>query len=412
MTKVRFCRPASRNSRGQARRSRFIRPPTRLQEKEHSDRRRFTGPRLSALRQRRCGDRRTSPAFVTYRVATHVSVPALGRERDILREVKVRTRDDSAVIVDLPGGGTQLGRGFPITPSFDALSYFVLHWKIGIHQDVTSYVSDVQPLHYDDSSGEYRRRRRLSAASIQGVLRERFERRSGWENPRYARAVRLRQKASGKAGQHLLSRGTLHRQRLGSACRGDLQRRRRHSLYDRLRHVQGHWLVRHVHYEETLHGPLHIGRLHFSADAVYDGFAFPAVCARSAARLMRAAVYAGTGGPEVIALRELPDPVCGSDDALVEVAFAGLNRADILDRMGVYGGGKRANEVVPGLEFSGTVREVGAHVTNVRAGSARFAAWLPGGAHAELLVAQAQTLAVLPDGRQPRSRVRRFPRRS
>jgi hypothetical protein len=30
-----------------------------------------------------------------------------------------------------------------------------------------------------------------------------------------------------------------------------------------------------VHYEETLHGPLRVGRLHFSADAIYDEFAFP-----------------------------------------------------------------------------------------------------------------------------------------
>lgn len=112
---------------------------------------------------------------------------------------------------------------------------------------------------------------------------------------------------------------------------------------------------------------------------------------------MRAVVYAGTGGPEVIALRELPEPACGSDDALVEVAFAGLNRADILERMGVYGGGKRAHEVVPGLEFSGIVREVGSHVTNVRVGQA-VCGLVPGGAHAELLVTQAQTLAALPDG--------------
>jgi hypothetical protein len=39
--------------------------------------------------------------------------------------------------------------------------------------------------------------------------------------------------------------------------------------------VQGHWLVTHAHYEETLHGPLNIGRLHVIADATYDKFAFP-----------------------------------------------------------------------------------------------------------------------------------------
>ena len=39
--------------------------------------------------------------------------------------------------------------------------------------------------------------------------------------------------------------------------------------------VQGHYVVTHGHYEETLHGPLHIGRLHVIADADYDQFAFP-----------------------------------------------------------------------------------------------------------------------------------------
>jgi hypothetical protein len=39
---------------------------------------------------------------------------------------------------------------------------------------------------------------------------------------------------------------------------------------------EDHWLVTHAHYEETLHGPLRIGRLHVSADAVYDDFSFPA----------------------------------------------------------------------------------------------------------------------------------------
>ncbi len=110
---------------------------------------------------------------------------------------------------------------------------------------------------------------------------------------------------------------------------------------------------------------------------------------------MRAAVYVGTGGAEVIAIRDVPEPVCGTDDALVEVAFAGLNRADVLDRMGVYGGGKRASEVVPGLEFSGIVREVGAHVKNLHPGQ-HVCGLVAGGAHAELLATQAQTLAVLP----------------
>jgi putative PIG3 family NAD(P)H quinone oxidoreductase len=110
---------------------------------------------------------------------------------------------------------------------------------------------------------------------------------------------------------------------------------------------------------------------------------------------MRAVVYSGKGGVETIAVREMPDPVCGSDDALIEVAFAGLNRADILERLGVYGGA-RPHEVVPGLEFSGVVRQTGANVKKVRAGQ-RVCGLVAGGAHASLVAVQAQALALVPD---------------
>ena len=82
---------------------------------------------------------------------------------------------------------------------------------------------------------------------------------------------------------------------------------------------------------------------------------------------MRAIAYEGAGGPEVIRLRDLPAPEPGSDDALVEVAYAGLNRADILERMGFYPSPLGAG-ATPGLEFSGVVRGTGRNVKNVNAG--------------------------------------------
>jgi len=95
-----------------------------------------------------------APPFVTYRVNTHVSAPTIGKERDVLRAVSVRTRDDLAVLQDLPQGRNALGHGFPVTPSFDALSYFTLSWRVGAHTEVTSYVHDVTPLTYPDVSKE------------------------------------------------------------------------------------------------------------------------------------------------------------------------------------------------------------------------------------------------------------------
>jgi NADPH2:quinone reductase len=109
---------------------------------------------------------------------------------------------------------------------------------------------------------------------------------------------------------------------------------------------------------------------------------------------VRAAFYDGKGGPEVIAIREVPEPVLGSDDALVAVAFAGLNRADLLERRGDYPSpaGPGAS---PGLEFSGVVRAVGSRVTTVAPGD-RVCGLVPAGAHAERLATHALALAKVP----------------
>jgi putative PIG3 family NAD(P)H quinone oxidoreductase len=104
---------------------------------------------------------------------------------------------------------------------------------------------------------------------------------------------------------------------------------------------------------------------------------------------MRAARYHGAGGGEVIALEDVPAPEPGSDEALVEVAYAGLNRADVLERMGRYPspGGPNA---IPGMEYSGIVRAVGASVRGLAPG-ARVCGLTGAGAHAEFLSVTALT---------------------
>jgi len=111
---------------------------------------------------------------------------------------------------------------------------------------------------------------------------------------------------------------------------------------------------------------------------------------------MRAILYEGAGGPEVIAIREVPTPEPGSDDAQVQVAYVGLNRADTLERKGHYPSplGKGA---LPGLEFSGVVSKIGANVKSVKPGDRVFGL-VPGAAHAEYLITQALTLSLVPEG--------------
>ena len=113
--------------------------------------------------------------------------------------------------------------------------------------------------------------------------------------------------------------------------------------------------------------------------------------------MMRAIVYGGTGGIEVVSVRDdVAEPEVGSDDALVEVAFAGLNRADVLERRGMYAVPPGAVST-PGMEYSGIVRAIGSRVRNVALGD-RVCGLVVSGAFAERLSANAHVLSKVPDG--------------
>ncbi|MCZ2110270.1 MAG: NAD(P)H-quinone oxidoreductase [Dehalococcoidia bacterium] len=112
---------------------------------------------------------------------------------------------------------------------------------------------------------------------------------------------------------------------------------------------------------------------------------------------MKAIVITKPGGPEVLELRELPDPVAGPDDLLIRVRAAALNRADILQRMGGYPqpGPKPAFDI-PGLECAGEVVHVGARVQGFTEGD-RVMALLPGEGYAELVAAPSRLVMKVPE---------------
>ena len=70
---------------------------------------------------------------------------------------------------------------------------------------------------------------------------------------------------------------------------------------------------------------------------------------------MRAVVLHSHGGPEVLTIEEVASPVPGPDEVVVQVAATALNRADVLQRMGLYPDPRRIQPEIPGLEFAGTV---------------------------------------------------------
>jgi putative PIG3 family NAD(P)H quinone oxidoreductase len=77
---------------------------------------------------------------------------------------------------------------------------------------------------------------------------------------------------------------------------------------------------------------------------------------------MRAIVYTGVGGTEVIALREVATPTPTEGQVRVRVVATALNRADIVQRLGAYPAPPGAVQDIPGLEFAGVVDAVGSGV--------------------------------------------------
>lgn len=111
---------------------------------------------------------------------------------------------------------------------------------------------------------------------------------------------------------------------------------------------------------------------------------------------MRAAVITEPGGPEVFRIQEIPDPIPGPEDVLVEVKATALNRADLLQRRGRYPAPLGIRGDVPGLEMAGVVLSVGDLVEGFSEGDRVFGL-LGGGGYAEKVITNYSMLAHIPD---------------
>jgi putative PIG3 family NAD(P)H quinone oxidoreductase len=111
---------------------------------------------------------------------------------------------------------------------------------------------------------------------------------------------------------------------------------------------------------------------------------------------MKAVVITEFGGPDVLQLRDVPDPVVGPGEVVIDVAATAVNRADLLQRAGHYPPPPDAPDW-PGLECSGTISAVGAGVSQWKLGD-QVCALLSGGGYAERVVVPAGQLLPLPTG--------------
>ncbi|MBN9743271.1 NADPH:quinone oxidoreductase [Amycolatopsis sp. A1MSW2902] len=111
---------------------------------------------------------------------------------------------------------------------------------------------------------------------------------------------------------------------------------------------------------------------------------------------MKAVVIKEPGGPEVLEWTEVDDPSPAEGEVVVDVAASALNRADVMQRMGLYPVPPGASPY-PGLEVSGRISALGPGVTGWQAGD-EVCALLTGGGYAEKVAVPAGQLLTVPRG--------------
>ncbi|AZM89997.1 NAD(P)H-quinone oxidoreductase [Streptomyces sp. W1SF4] len=111
---------------------------------------------------------------------------------------------------------------------------------------------------------------------------------------------------------------------------------------------------------------------------------------------MHAITIEQPGGPEALVWAEVPDPVAGEGEVLVEVVASAVNRADVLQRQGFYDPPPGASPH-PGLECSGRIVELGPGVSGWAVGD-EVCALLSGGGYAQRVAVPAGQLLPVPEG--------------
>jgi putative PIG3 family NAD(P)H quinone oxidoreductase len=111
---------------------------------------------------------------------------------------------------------------------------------------------------------------------------------------------------------------------------------------------------------------------------------------------MRVIEVSQPGGPDVLVIGERPTPSVAAGEVLIKVAAAGVNRPDVMQRLGKYPPPPGAPDTI-GLEVAGTIAEVASDVREWRVGD-QVCALVAGGGYAEYCVAPAPQCLPVPNG--------------
>lgn len=215
-----------------------------------------------------------APAYVTYDVNVRARAPSMNQDRTVLRHVETRTSDDLAVVQDLPQGRNVLARSFPLSPVFDALSYFRFEWHVTARGTLDAYVTDVTPLRYVLTPQQANTD--VFVASL-----------------RYYRATYAPDSSDAPNGVSHINlaaydfvkaegaRNTLYYTDIyvdnASGLPVDVRMAGASGLILDVRYTaaDNHVVVDTVHYEETISVPLGVARFHVLSDAKFSHYAFP-----------------------------------------------------------------------------------------------------------------------------------------
>jgi hypothetical protein len=219
---------------------------------------------------------RARPAFVTYHVTAHLSIPSLNKQRTIERLVKARTSDDKAILQDLPKGREQITHAFPLLPTFDALSYFTLTGTVNYRDALESYVHDVTPLTYDNPGANKGAdadvvviRLRAYRATFAPDSSDAPDGKTHITLDPYQFVEAQASKDNFFFNDMVCDNTTKLPLHIGFQGADGLSFAVDYTTAD------GNWVVNHAHYEQTQFAPMRIGRVHAVVDADFSDFTFP-----------------------------------------------------------------------------------------------------------------------------------------
>jgi NADPH2:quinone reductase len=113
---------------------------------------------------------------------------------------------------------------------------------------------------------------------------------------------------------------------------------------------------------------------------------------------MKAIHITKSGGPEVLQLQETPIPKPEKNQVLIKVKAAGVNRSDVITRQNINAYGKvMSGTIIPGLEVSGEIIEIGADVTDKKIGD-KVCALIASGGYAEYVAVDSTHCLSVPEG--------------